>query len=60
MKSRLGLIALLLLGLAVLAGCATLEALMGGEPADAPHDAQDVVEAPAAPAFTFYDSYAKW
>ena len=57
MKSRLGLFALLLLGLAALAGCATFEALMGGKPADS---TQDVMDAPLEPAFTFYDSYAKW
>ncbi len=57
MKSRLGLFAALLLGLVALAGCATIEAVLGGKATDAP---QDVVAAPAAPSFTFYDSFANW
>lgn len=64
MKSTPRLIAILLLGLIALSGCSALRSILTGGSAggEAPAESSvgDVVEAPSAPRFTFYDSWASW
>lgn len=63
MTSKARLIALVLLGLLAFCGCSALRSVFvrDASPADAPaQPAADVAEAPGAPLFTFYDSWASW
>lgn len=64
MKSPARLIALLLVGLIALSGCAAVRSILssGSGSGDAPTEAssEDVAAAPSAPRFTFYDSWASW
>ena len=64
MKSFVRLIALLLVGLVAFSGCSAVRSILSGGSGTgevpAGSSTGEVLEAPSAPRFTFYDSWASW